>query len=628
MRTAENRGIIGLRPAVGYLRRSTDRQEQSIGDQKRAIELYALSGGYEVLDFYVDDAISGASSEGRASFQQLISDAKRKDCPFQYVLVYDVKRFGRVDNDEAGFYRYQLRRNGIEVIYVSEGFSGDDTDDLLRPVKQWQARQELKDLSKVAIRGMLTRSEGAWWMGGTPPYGYDLAYYSGAGDFISIVRFMPDGSKQMLDQDGNLIRSIPRGDSMTFTKKDRSKLVLSSPERVGIVKDIFDRYLLEGLGYKGIADKLNHKGVPSARGGQWGSTTAMAILSNPAYVGDMVWNRLTGGKFHRISGKQAKPIKGIPIGGMQKNGREDWIVHEDAHPAIISRSRFEQAQAKIRATKRYGNAGSYRCGRGANSPYLLAGLIHCSNCGHNWTGYRTIKGRKRKDGSNVETFYYACNGYISKGKKACPRSVLRKDEIETWVMDTIGEMIKTYFAGDNSAKLRKLIEQELETLIPDFGDELDKIDARLGEIEKSIANLIDNITSTNRDFVDKRIIELRREIAELESRKRELEAQGQKRIEIDEIIDEAMAMAGDYRRVFAEGSVEEKRYFLRAFLSKIELDPTTGEGKARFVLLPGLKPQNMPEFVENSNKKAPKGAEMSSELLVAGGGFEPPTFGL
>ena len=36
-------------PAVGYLRRSTDRQEQSIGDQRTAIERYAKERGFEVL---------------------------------------------------------------------------------------------------------------------------------------------------------------------------------------------------------------------------------------------------------------------------------------------------------------------------------------------------------------------------------------------------------------------------------------------------------------------------------------------------------------------------------------------------------------------------------------------------
>ncbi len=195
---------------MGYLRRSTDRQEQSIGDQRKAIQAYAVLKVFEFLDFYIDDAISGASSEGRASFLKLIADAQRESCPFQYVLVYDVKRFGRVDNDEAGFYRYQLRKNGVEIVYVSEGFNGDDTDDLLRPVKQWQARQELKDQSKVTIRGLLTRSEGGWWMGGTPPFGYDLAYYSGSGDFICIVRFMENGTRQVLDKESNLQRTAQK----------------------------------------------------------------------------------------------------------------------------------------------------------------------------------------------------------------------------------------------------------------------------------------------------------------------------------------------------------------------------------------------------------------------------------
>jgi hypothetical protein len=43
--------------AVGYARRSTDRQEQSIGDQKRTVENWAEADGLELLDWYVDDAI-------------------------------------------------------------------------------------------------------------------------------------------------------------------------------------------------------------------------------------------------------------------------------------------------------------------------------------------------------------------------------------------------------------------------------------------------------------------------------------------------------------------------------------------------------------------------------------------
>ncbi|MBA7680637.1 hypothetical protein ES703_88958 [subsurface metagenome] len=82
----------------------------------------------------------------------MIRDAESPTRRFDIIVVYDVKRFGRVDNDEAGYYRHILRTHGVEVCYVSENFNGDSTDDLLRPVKQWQARQESKDLSKVTIR--------------------------------------------------------------------------------------------------------------------------------------------------------------------------------------------------------------------------------------------------------------------------------------------------------------------------------------------------------------------------------------------------------------------------------------------------------------------------------------------
>ncbi|GAI66600.1 unnamed protein product, partial [marine sediment metagenome] len=124
---------------VGYVRRSTDRQEQSIPDQKKALEAYAAKHGLRLVKFYVDDAISGTSTLGRRAFQQMIGDAESPTQRFDIIVVYDVKRFGRIDNDEAGYYRYKLRTHGVEVRYVSENFNGDTTDDLLRPVKQWQA---------------------------------------------------------------------------------------------------------------------------------------------------------------------------------------------------------------------------------------------------------------------------------------------------------------------------------------------------------------------------------------------------------------------------------------------------------------------------------------------------------
>jgi DNA invertase Pin-like site-specific DNA recombinase len=378
--------------AVGYVRRSTDRQEQSIPDQKRAIEDYAIENDLRLARFYVDDAISGASTLGRRAFQQMIKDAQSQKKDFSTVIVYDVKRFGRIDNDEAGYYRHILRGNGVEILYVSENFNGDSTDDLLRPVKQWQARQESKDLSKVTIRGLLSKSETGCWMGGVPPYGYDLGYENVDGKFLLILRFVPDGSKQVLDEDGKLIRTLARGESLNISKRDQARLVPSHPERVKVIKRIFKMYVDQGKGYHAIADTLNQEDIPTPRGpewaciysGKWTNATIRAILVNPLYSGDMVWNRRTDGRFHRISGGRAVDRDRIHGARLVPNGKDDWIVVRDAHPALISRRLFEQAKQRLENHPKSIEQRRRLHGRtwnGQRSRFILSGLMTCSLCG-------------------------------------------------------------------------------------------------------------------------------------------------------------------------------------------------------------------------------------------------------
>ena len=613
---------VAARVAVGYLRRSTDRQEQSIEDQRKAIQQYAAANGFNIERWYVDDAISGANADSRRDFLKMVADAQLKGRAFDTIIVYDVKRFGRLDNDETGHYRYLLSQAGVEVIYASENFSGDDSDDLLRPVKQWQARQELKDLSKVTIRGSITRSEGGWWMGGTPPYGYDLAYYSGRGDYLMTARFLPHGGKQVLDEAGNVKRTLGPGDSLMASKEDRAKLVLSAPDRVQVVKDIYDWYVRDGLGFRSIADRLNRKGVPSPgrRAGieGWNMATVRSILMNPAYTGDMVWNRRSTGKFHVVSRRQAVPVPKIRRHAVEKQAEANWIRTRDRHPAVVTRDLYEQAQAKRRVRSETATGG-YRHGRGAKSDFLLSGLLRCAHCGHNWQGYTVTKGKRRDDGTKVKTLYYACGGYVTKGTSICERSLIRKDMVEEFLFDEVGRSLSEFLNGDEGRQMLR------KALLELMGPEANGAGERKGflvakaDIEQKIYNIIDNTTPTTREFADKRIEQLKAELDAIERQVERVDAQAANAVDLTALEQALLDYMKRFEVVQAEGTVEEKRAFLRAFTRTVELDPETGKGRLEIYSLP---------MVPVQEKKDSQNGHPSSLTLVAGVGFEPTTSGL
>src|SRR4051812_38011807 len=67
-----------VRPRVGYVRVSTDRQageaQTSLADQQRAIEALASSLGLTVERWYRDEGASGATVEKRPALRQLVAD--------------------------------------------------------------------------------------------------------------------------------------------------------------------------------------------------------------------------------------------------------------------------------------------------------------------------------------------------------------------------------------------------------------------------------------------------------------------------------------------------------------------------------------------------------------------------
>ena len=110
----------GMKMAI-YARVSSEKQAEkdlSIPAQLKALRRYALERGWEIVSEYVDEAKS-ARSASRPAFQEMIAAAKKKDRPFDSILVWKLSRFAR-NREDSIMYKSLLRKRGISVISINE----------------------------------------------------------------------------------------------------------------------------------------------------------------------------------------------------------------------------------------------------------------------------------------------------------------------------------------------------------------------------------------------------------------------------------------------------------------------------------------------------------------------------
>jgi site-specific DNA recombinase len=139
-------------------------------------------------------------------------------------------------------------------------------------------------------------------------------------------------ARPILDESGKVVRTLARRERLQVSKRDRSRLVLTSPERVDLVRRIFTMSAVDRMGYRAIANLLNDEGVPSPRNaewahiysGAWTASTIRPILTNPMYVGDLVWTRRTDVRFSRVWTGRATERREACGSRLVSNPEEDW----------------------------------------------------------------------------------------------------------------------------------------------------------------------------------------------------------------------------------------------------------------------------------------------------------------
>jgi Tfp pilus assembly protein PilO len=101
----------------------------------------------------------------------------------------------------------------------------------------------------------------------------------------------------------------------------------------------------------------------------------------------------------------------------------------------------------------------------------------------------------------------------------------------------------------------------------------------LNRIKKIINNLLDNITSANRELVDQRLTELKQQKHQLEARLEELDRLVVSQAEIKSIVADAMQFLSGLEITLCQGLAQEKLVALRRCIEKISINKPAGTVK-------------------------------------------------
>ena len=270
-----------------YARVSTDKYEQknSLENQISFFkDMISQNSNWTYVEGYIDEGISGTSTEKRDSFLKMIEDGKAKK--FDLILTKEVSRFARDTLDSIANTR-ELLKYDVGVQFLNDGINTLMPDSELRlTIMSSLAQDEVRKLSERV------------------KFGYQRSIKNG--------------------------RVLGNNDIWGYDKKD-CKLVINE-EEAKVIKRIFELYTTGKYGFNTVAKMLYDEGYKNKNGNKFSMTTIAYIIRNPKYKGYYCGNKTT------VADYKLKTIV--------KKDKEDWVVYKDYEnvPPIVSEEIWELAQ--------------------------------------------------------------------------------------------------------------------------------------------------------------------------------------------------------------------------------------------------------------------------------------------
>ena len=451
-------------------------ESYSIGNQKKLLAKVAKEKGYTNLVHFLDDGISGVTMD-RPGFVEMIRQLEQGKAAA--VFVKDLSRLGRNYIEVGRLTEEFFPDHDIRLVAVSDNIDTAEGENELAPIRnlfnEWYAR----DISKKRRISNKIKGNAGEPMG-QPPYGY--------------IKDPNDPKHWIVDDEAAQV--VRRVYSMTL-EGFGTEQIAAQLEKDDVLTP--RAYWLT----KGIKRPGKGKQQPPTK---WNSSTITKILSLQEYCGDIL-----NFKTYSKSYKNKKRID---------NDRENWVVFQDVHEAIIERAVYEQVQQKRgKIRKRRTNNGEHN---------MFSGLLVCADCGSN-LHFHFNQG-------NPEIKYFNCSNYKGNRGTCTSTHYVRVDFLEEVVLGEIrrltkfaslyeDEFVKAVIGHSQQAKQtdRKLKEKELRTLLA-RDEELDGLFERIYEDNVSGKLSDDRFAKMSRRYEDEqkelaeKIKKLRSEIEKQSSR--------------------------------------------------------------------------------------------------------------
>lgn len=447
-RIAENAMSIisakeGAYKTAVYVRLSTeDLDEDTLDNQIYLLKSFVGEKTDMVLvDIYADNGFSGTNFE-RPEFTRLMNDVKtgKVNC----IVVKDLSRLGRNYIETGNLIENAFPFLNVRFIAVTDNFDtneGGGVENMVASFKNLVNDVYAKDISRKIITAFRTKQKNGEYIGLVAPYGY-LKSAENKNKFVIDEKTAPAVKKIFeLYAGGYGLDRIAR--IMNESDYDCPRKYRYS---IGITKS--DRY----------------------KNSKWGRTTINTILTNRAYIGDMVQGKVKQELCNNIV--------------MHYTNKDDWIVVEGTHEAIIERNLFFEVQDILEKKKteqavRRKNSKS----REYKEENLLKGRIKCGCCGKSMNLAQNVRG------NSISRSYY-CSGYKELREAVCTnKNRINKSSVESKVLESIKKCI-----------FNNIDESSLSLEIADKNTQ--DIKKRMVQIERAIRQTNSKIADLYKDVSD------------------------------------------------------------------------------------------------------------------------------